>query len=297
MPTLEGKKTCRVTTPAGTDFHGLHRGAPGAGGHADQAARPDDGARCRCGPRSPSRRSRPHRRHRRRRRHHARHRPGRARCSEPHQLDGGGRQGRRRSRAATRPSGCARSSRASRTPRCIGEFAFGTSDKSPFGSPSEKGRVGTVHFALGDNHNAYPGGQNVCALHLDGVFLNATLEIEDDGTLHPQGRRVGALTAVSVVPLADVDPSRCPATAGAACCVTGDRVPGTASSLGYSVLHAGHGAGAGARTRPRSWRTCVAGAGELRLDDGVVGLPRPATRCTSRPASGTRSPTPATRTW
>src|ERR1051326_7548246 len=64
----------------------------------------------------------------------------------------------------------------------IGEFAFGTSDKAPYGTPSEKGRVGTVHLALGDNHNAYPGGQNVSALHLDGVFLNATLQIVDDGT-------------------------------------------------------------------------------------------------------------------
>ena len=65
----------------------------------------------------------------------------------------------------------------------VGEFAFGTSDKAPFGTPSEKGRVGTVHLPLGDNHNAYPGGQNVCSLHLDGVFLNATLQILDDGTL------------------------------------------------------------------------------------------------------------------
>jgi leucyl aminopeptidase (aminopeptidase T) len=64
----------------------------------------------------------------------------------------------------------------------VGEFAFGTSDKAPFGTPSEKGRVGTVHLALGDNHNAYPGGQNVCSLHLDGVFLDATMWIEDDGT-------------------------------------------------------------------------------------------------------------------
>ena len=64
----------------------------------------------------------------------------------------------------------------------IGEFAFGTSEKAPFGTPSEKGRIGTVHLALGDNHNAYPGGQNVSSLHLDGVFLNATLEIVDDGT-------------------------------------------------------------------------------------------------------------------
>jgi aminopeptidase len=64
----------------------------------------------------------------------------------------------------------------------IGEFAFGTSERSPYGSPSEKGRLGTVHFALGDNHNAYPGGQNVSTLHLDGVVLNASLQIVDDGT-------------------------------------------------------------------------------------------------------------------
>jgi aminopeptidase len=64
----------------------------------------------------------------------------------------------------------------------VGEFAFGTSEKAPFGSPSEKGRIGTVHLALGDNHNAYPGGQNVCSLHLDGVFLDATMQIVDDGT-------------------------------------------------------------------------------------------------------------------
>lgn len=62
----------------------------------------------------------------------------------------------------------------------IGEFAFGVSDKAPFGTPSEKGRVGTVHFALGDNHNAYPGGQNVSKLHLDGVCLNATMRIVDN---------------------------------------------------------------------------------------------------------------------
>jgi leucyl aminopeptidase (aminopeptidase T) len=64
----------------------------------------------------------------------------------------------------------------------IGEFAFGVSDKAPFGTPSEKGRVGTVHLALGDNHNAYPGGKNVSVLHLDGVFLNATMWIVDDDT-------------------------------------------------------------------------------------------------------------------
>jgi hypothetical protein len=35
-------------------------------------------------------------------------------------------------------------------------------------SPSEKGRKGAVHFALGDNQNCYPGGQNKSVLHLDG---------------------------------------------------------------------------------------------------------------------------------
>jgi leucyl aminopeptidase (aminopeptidase T) len=64
----------------------------------------------------------------------------------------------------------------------IGEFAFGTSEVAPFGSPSEKGRIGTVHFALGDNHNAYPGGKNVSHLHLDGVILEATMQVVDDGT-------------------------------------------------------------------------------------------------------------------
>ena len=63
----------------------------------------------------------------------------------------------------------------------LGEFAFGVSDKAPFGTPSEKGRAGTVHFALGDNHNAYPGGQNVCRLHLDGVMLEASMQIVDNG--------------------------------------------------------------------------------------------------------------------
>lgn len=63
----------------------------------------------------------------------------------------------------------------------VGEFAFGTSDKAPLGSPSEKGRKGTVHFALGDNKNAYPGGQNSSPLHLDGIVLNASLQIVDTG--------------------------------------------------------------------------------------------------------------------
>jgi leucyl aminopeptidase (aminopeptidase T) len=63
----------------------------------------------------------------------------------------------------------------------VAEFAFGTSDFAPIGSPSEKGRKGTVHFALGDNQNCYPGGQNKSVLHLDGVCHNVTLQIIDTG--------------------------------------------------------------------------------------------------------------------
>ncbi len=63
----------------------------------------------------------------------------------------------------------------------VAEFAFGTSDFAPIGSPSEKGRKGTVHFALGDNQNCYPGGQNKSSLHLDGVCHNVTLQILDTG--------------------------------------------------------------------------------------------------------------------
>jgi len=63
----------------------------------------------------------------------------------------------------------------------VGEFAFGTSDFAPLGSPSEKGRKGTAHFALGDNQNCYPGGQNKSSLHLDGVNLDVTIQILDTG--------------------------------------------------------------------------------------------------------------------
>jgi leucyl aminopeptidase (aminopeptidase T) len=63
----------------------------------------------------------------------------------------------------------------------VAEFAFGTSDFAPIGSPSEKGRKGTVHFALGDNQNCYPGGQDKSVLHLDGVCHRVSLQILDTG--------------------------------------------------------------------------------------------------------------------
>ncbi len=63
----------------------------------------------------------------------------------------------------------------------LGEFAFGVSEVEPFGTPSEKGRLGAVHCALGDNSHAYPGGQNVCSLHLDGNLLDVSLQAVDTG--------------------------------------------------------------------------------------------------------------------
>ena len=45
--------------------------------------------------------------------------------------------------------------------------------------------------------------------------------------------------AVSVVPLADVDPIPLPGDSWSRMLVTGDRVPGTASSIGYSVFTPG----------------------------------------------------------
>ncbi len=63
----------------------------------------------------------------------------------------------------------------------VAEFAFGTSDFAPLIGPSSKGRKGTAHFALGDNQNCYPGGQNTSALHLDGVNLNISIQILDTG--------------------------------------------------------------------------------------------------------------------
>jgi leucyl aminopeptidase (aminopeptidase T) len=60
----------------------------------------------------------------------------------------------------------------------IAEFAIGTSHKEILGSPSEKGMLGTVHFALGDNAHCYPGGQSWCSVHLDGNVRNVSIEVD-----------------------------------------------------------------------------------------------------------------------
>jgi leucyl aminopeptidase (aminopeptidase T) len=60
----------------------------------------------------------------------------------------------------------------------VAEFAIGTSHKEKFGSPSEKGKLGTVHFALGDNIKCYPGGRSESRFHLDGSVRNVTIEVD-----------------------------------------------------------------------------------------------------------------------
>jgi leucyl aminopeptidase (aminopeptidase T) len=60
----------------------------------------------------------------------------------------------------------------------VAEFAIGTSHKERFGTPSEKGMLGTTHFGLGDNAHAYPGGQSHSRYHLDGSVRDVTVEVD-----------------------------------------------------------------------------------------------------------------------
>jgi hypothetical protein len=169
----------------------------------------------------------------------------------------------------------------------VAEFAFGTSDKSPLGSPSEKGRIGNVHFALGDNRNAYPGGQN-SARCLDGVLRNATLESSKAvPAAISSATEVGRLGGVRVVPLEDVPPIELPGGSWSRVILTGERV-GSTSALGVSSSrrgpedrHAGTRPRAGLRRR---------GSGELRLDEGSMPY-GPGSALASRPASGMPSST------
>lgn len=68
----------------------------------------------------------------------------------------------------------------------VAEFAIGTSEKEKFGSPSEKGMLGTVHFGLGDNAHCYPGGQSHSRTHLDGTSRDVTI-IVDGKTIMKDG--------------------------------------------------------------------------------------------------------------
>jgi len=59
----------------------------------------------------------------------------------------------------------------------LAEFGLGTNHKAPQDRDLEKARLGTVHFALGDNL-PYPGGKNHSNVHLDVIVRDARIEVD-----------------------------------------------------------------------------------------------------------------------
>ena len=90
-----------------------------------------------------------------------------------------GRPGRRRSRAARRPSACGRSSTSVRDADNIGEIGIGLNPAARIGDEitEAKKAFGTVHIALGDSANEY-GGLVECDVHLDGLVMEPTIEFD-----------------------------------------------------------------------------------------------------------------------
>lgn len=77
--------------------------------------------------------------------------------------------------------------------------------------------------------------------------------------------------AVAVVPLDSADPIELPQGSWSRMLVTGERVGGNASSLGYSRFTPGTALGP-VKHETEEVVYVVSGSGELRLDDGVVGF-------------------------
>ncbi len=80
---------------------------------------------------------------------------------------------------------------------------------------------------------------------------------------------MGAVSSVSVVPLASVEPIPLPGDSWSRMMVTGDRVPGTVGSLGASVFTPGTVLPA-VRHETEEVAYVVSGSGELRLDGEAV---------------------------
>jgi aminopeptidase len=59
----------------------------------------------------------------------------------------------------------------------IGELGIGSNPRAALGTETEKAKLGTVHFGLGQN-DEYPGGKIRSAVHVDGVVRNARVEID-----------------------------------------------------------------------------------------------------------------------
>lgn len=58
------------------------------------------------------------------------------------------------------------------------EFAVGTGRKERWNTVSEKGALGTIHLALGENAGPYPGGKNHSKVHLDVTLRRPTVEMD-----------------------------------------------------------------------------------------------------------------------
>lgn len=70
----------------------------------------------------------------------------------------------------------------------IGELGIGGNPHAMFGTETEKAKLGTVHFGVGQN-DEYPGGQIRSAVHVDGVVRDARVEV-DGRVLIADGRFV-----------------------------------------------------------------------------------------------------------
>lgn len=80
---------------------------------------------------------------------------------------------------------------------------------------------------------------------------------------------MGAVTAVRVVALEDVEPIELPAGSWSRMVLTGGTTGGATASLGYSVFKPGTEL-APVRHEAEELAYVVSGSGELRLDDGEV---------------------------
>jgi leucyl aminopeptidase (aminopeptidase T) len=58
------------------------------------------------------------------------------------------------------------------------EFAVGTGRRERWNTVSEKGALGTIHLALGENAGPYPGGKNHSKVHLDVTIRFPTIEVD-----------------------------------------------------------------------------------------------------------------------
>lgn len=58
------------------------------------------------------------------------------------------------------------------------EFAVGTGRRERWNTVSEKGALGTLHLALGENAGPYPGGKNHSRIHLDVTIRYPTIEVD-----------------------------------------------------------------------------------------------------------------------